>query len=80
MDNPIVQWRRSHHLSRTDLAIATGIARSSVYAMENGSTNRVHPKALALIASVDGEAVAQRLAADWTAWLGTQRMTITAKL
>lgn len=78
--NPITEWRQGRGISCTQIAVATGMARSSVYAVENGSATRLHPKLFALIASVEGEANAQRLQREWAAWLEAQRKLIAENI
>lgn len=78
--NPFAEWRLAHGLTCIECAIAAGIARSSVYAVENGSTNRVHHKLLELITTSDGPEVTQRLVTEWQNWQLARRAQLTQTL
>ena len=68
MLNPLTQWHTERGLTPAQLAVAAGIARSSIYALENGTATRFHPEVFALIVSADGEECAKIIQMQWTTW------------
>ncbi len=73
MLNPFTQWHTERGLTPAQAAVAAGIARSSIYALENGTATRFHPKVFALIASTDGEERAESIQTQWTTWHAEMR-------
>ena len=73
MPNPLTQWRTEHGLTPAQLAVTAGIARSSIYALENGTATRFHPKMFALITATDGEELAGSIQTQWTTWHAEMR-------
>ncbi|MCY0900247.1 MAG: hypothetical protein OWU33_15225 [Firmicutes bacterium] len=68
MLNPFTQWHTERGLTPAQAAVAAGVARSSIYALENGTATRFHYKVFALIASTDGEERAESIQMQWTLW------------
>lgn len=66
--NPLVEWRLHHGLSRRSLALAAGIAYSSVYAVEAGTATRLHPRIVSLIEATEGLQSAIQVEASWRDW------------
>lgn len=68
MSNPLIAWRHRHGLTRRALALAAGVAYSSMYAVEVGTATRLHPKIVELVQESDGAIAAQELIVAWETW------------
>ncbi len=78
--NPFTAWRTQHTLARREVALLARIDYAQVATTELGLVSRPHRALVRLIASMDGDKVAQSTENAYYTWRETQANDLAGQL